>query len=91
MSQPTKTFQVAVVGGGAVCGLAAAAALQKAGISVDVFEAAVCFLCMSEQRELMLYLKAAFGEVGASIGLGTRVLSLFIAFAPRTLKRTRRA
>ncbi|TBU49090.1 salicylate hydroxylase [Dichomitus squalens] len=37
-----KDFQVAVIGGG-VCGLACAAALQKAGISVQVFEAAVPF------------------------------------------------
>ena len=40
MSQPTKNFQVAVIGGG-VCGLACAVALHRAGVSVDVFEAAV--------------------------------------------------
>ncbi|KAI0699375.1 FAD/NAD(P)-binding domain-containing protein [Cerioporus squamosus] len=43
MSKPTtKDFQVAVVGGG-VCGLACAIALQKAGIPVEIFEAAVPF------------------------------------------------
>ncbi|KAM5540777.1 hypothetical protein V8D89_005421 [Ganoderma adspersum] len=47
-----KDFKVTVIGGG-VCGLACAIALQKADITVDLFEAA-----------------AAFGEVGASIGLG---------------------
>nr|VWO96607.1 Mannitol 1-phosphate dehydrogenase [Ganoderma boninense] len=53
MSQASqKDFKVTVIGGG-VCGLACAIALQKAGITVDLFEAA-----------------AAFGEVGASIGLG---------------------
>ncbi|KAI0756258.1 FAD/NAD-P-binding domain-containing protein [Daedaleopsis nitida] len=53
MSQATsKHFRVAIVGGG-VCGLACAVALQDAGITAEVFEAA-----------------AAFGEIGAGIGLG---------------------
>ena len=38
MSQ--KDFKVTVIGGG-VCGLACAIALQKAGVTVDLFEAAV--------------------------------------------------
>ena len=36
----TKDFQVAIVGGG-VSGLVCAIALQRAGVSVDIFEAAV--------------------------------------------------
>ena len=45
MSQTTqKDFKVTVIGGG-VCGLACAIALQKAGITVDLFEAAVRFPC----------------------------------------------
>ena len=45
MSQTSqKDFKVAVIGGGGVCGLACAIALQKAGISVDLFEAAVSLL-----------------------------------------------
>ncbi|KAI0361022.1 FAD/NAD-P-binding domain-containing protein [Trametes cingulata] len=43
MSQsPKKPFRVAIVGGG-VCGLACAVALQRAGVSVEVFEAAAAF------------------------------------------------
>ncbi|KAH9913314.1 salicylate hydroxylase [Epithele typhae] len=38
----TKDFQVTIIGGG-VCGLACAIALQKAGLSVDLFEAAGAF------------------------------------------------
>ncbi|KAI0673685.1 FAD/NAD-P-binding domain-containing protein [Trametes maxima] len=41
-SPSQKSFQVAIVGGG-VCGLACAAALQRFGVSVDVFEAAAAF------------------------------------------------
>ncbi|KAI0800720.1 FAD/NAD-P-binding domain-containing protein [Fomes fomentarius] len=52
MSRSAKNFEIAIIGGG-VCGLAAAVALQKAGLNVEVFEAA-----------------AAFGEIGAGIGLG---------------------
>ena len=37
---PRKDFNVAVVGGG-MCGLAAAYSLARAGVTVDVFEAAV--------------------------------------------------
>ncbi|KAI0652410.1 FAD/NAD-P-binding domain-containing protein [Trametes meyenii] len=37
-----KSLQVAIVGGG-VCGLSCAAALQRFGVSVDVFEAATAF------------------------------------------------
>ncbi|KAI0363533.1 FAD/NAD(P)-binding domain-containing protein [Pilatotrama ljubarskyi] len=37
-----KPFQVAIVGGG-VCGLACAVALQRAGVPVEVFEAAAAF------------------------------------------------
>lgn len=36
-----KDFQVAIVGGG-VCGLTCAIALQRAGVPVQLFEAAVC-------------------------------------------------
>ena len=39
-SSTTKDFQVAIVGGG-VSGLVCAIALQHAGVSVDIFEAAV--------------------------------------------------
>ena len=35
-----KDFNVAVVGGG-ICGLAVAVGLRKAGIEVDIYEAAV--------------------------------------------------
>ncbi|KAI0673671.1 FAD/NAD-P-binding domain-containing protein [Trametes maxima] len=52
MSRPEKDFQVAVVGGG-VCGLVCVVALRRAGVPVQLFEAA-----------------AAFGEIGAGIGLG---------------------
>lgn len=40
MSRSAKNFEIAIVGGG-VCGLAAAVALQKAGLNTEVFEAAV--------------------------------------------------
>ncbi|KAI0715000.1 FAD/NAD-P-binding domain-containing protein [Earliella scabrosa] len=42
MSQTSKNFEVAIVGGG-VCGLACAVALQTAGVPAEVFEAAVSF------------------------------------------------
>ncbi|EIW63979.1 FAD/NAD-P-binding domain-containing protein [Trametes versicolor FP-101664 SS1] len=51
-----KSFEVAVVGGG-VCGLTCAIALQKAGVPVQLFEAA-----------------AAFGEIGAGIGVGPNAI-----------------
>ncbi|CDO73093.1 hypothetical protein BN946_scf185007.g147 [Trametes cinnabarina] len=41
-AQPRKDFEVAIVGGG-VCGLTCAVALQKAGVSVRLFEAAPAF------------------------------------------------
>ena len=40
MSQSNKNLKIVVIGGG-VCGLACAIALQKVGLSVEVFEAAV--------------------------------------------------
>ncbi|KAH9897890.1 FAD/NAD-P-binding domain-containing protein [Cubamyces lactineus] len=51
-STPPQKLQVSVIGGG-VCGLACAIALERAGVPVQLFEAA-----------------AAFGEIGAGIGIG---------------------
>ncbi|KAI0334384.1 FAD/NAD-P-binding domain-containing protein [Cubamyces sp. BRFM 1775] len=74
MSQPSsqKPLKVAVVGGG-VCGLACAVALQRSGLSVDIFEAA-----------------AAFGEVGAGIGIGPNAVRVLkeIGVLEEVLKRT---
>jgi len=39
-TESTKGFHVSVVGGG-ICGLACAVYLSRAGVKVDVFEAAV--------------------------------------------------
>ncbi|KAI0673672.1 FAD/NAD-P-binding domain-containing protein [Trametes maxima] len=56
MQQTQKSFEVAIVGGG-VCGLTCAIALQRAGVPVQLFEAA-----------------AAFGEIGAGIGIGANAI-----------------
>ncbi|KAH9897855.1 FAD/NAD-P-binding domain-containing protein [Cubamyces lactineus] len=74
MSQPSsqKPLKVAIIGGG-VCGLACAVALQRSGLSVDIFEAA-----------------AAFGEVGAGIGIGPNAIRVLkeIGVLDEVLKRT---
>ncbi|KAI0639948.1 FAD/NAD-P-binding domain-containing protein [Trametes polyzona] len=57
----TGRLEVAIVGGG-VCGLTCAVALQKAGVSVQLFEAA-----------------AAFGEIGAGIGIGPNAVRVLRA------------
>ncbi|KAI0363144.1 FAD/NAD(P)-binding domain-containing protein [Pilatotrama ljubarskyi] len=59
--QPRKQFEVAIVGGG-VCGLICAIALQKAGVPVQLFEAA-----------------AAFGEIGAGLGIGPNAVRVLRA------------
>ncbi|KAI0361038.1 FAD/NAD-P-binding domain-containing protein [Trametes cingulata] len=61
MQQPQRDFQVAIVGGG-VCGLTCAIALQRAGVPVQLFEAA-----------------AAFGEIGAGIGIGPNAIRVLKA------------
>ncbi|EJF67164.1 FAD/NAD(P)-binding domain-containing protein [Dichomitus squalens LYAD-421 SS1] len=58
---PNKDFEVAIVGGG-VSGLVCAIALQRAGVPVQLFEAA-----------------AAFGEIGAGIGLGSNAVRVLKA------------
>ncbi|KAH9858330.1 FAD/NAD-P-binding domain-containing protein [Lenzites betulinus] len=59
--QRGEPLQVAIVGGG-VCGLTCAVALQKAGVAVQIFEAA-----------------AAFGEIGAGIGIGPNAVRVLRA------------
>ncbi|KAI0361039.1 FAD/NAD-P-binding domain-containing protein [Trametes cingulata] len=61
MAQQSKNFQVAIVGGG-VCGLVCAVALQRVGVSVQIFEAA-----------------AAFGEIGAGLGIGPNAVRVLRA------------
>jgi salicylate hydroxylase len=39
---PPRDLKAAIIGGG-MCGLACAVGLVKAGIAVEIFEAAVCF------------------------------------------------
>ena len=43
--QNVKDFKVAIIGGG-LCGLACAVGLRKAGVKVDIYEAAVRYICL---------------------------------------------
>ena len=68
-----RRFDVAVIGGG-VCGLTCAVALQRAGVSVQVFEAAVSIGTTSLAHliaELIYNLQAVFSEIGAGLGVGS--------------------
>lgn len=64
-------MQVAVVGGG-VCGLTCAVALMKAGIDVQIYEAAVSLLSSPfvNAQLIQVISQAQFGEIGAGIGIG---------------------
>ena len=68
-----KEFQVAIVGGG-VSGLVCAIALQKAGVPVQLFEAAVSQFNSSSWLHAVFtnaHIQAAFGEIGAGLGVGS--------------------
>ena len=46
-----KDFQVTIIGGGIV-GLVCAIGLARAGVHVDIFEAAVCFFFFPKMRHI---------------------------------------
>jgi NADPH-dependent glutamate synthase beta subunit-like oxidoreductase len=48
----TKEYKVAIVGGG-MCGLVCAIGLQKAGIEVEIYEAAVSTVCLRSVGMMM--------------------------------------
>ena len=65
-----KDFEVAIVGGG-ICGLACALTLANQGVTVQIYEAAVCDVHCHIRTELSGVIQSAFGEIGAGIGIGT--------------------
>ena len=71
-----KDFEVAIIGGG-ICGLACALTLAKQGVTVQIYEAAVCDVHCRIRIELSGVIQSAFGEIGAGIGIGTSDMSCF--------------
>ena len=58
----TKDFKVAIVGGG-LCGLALAVGLLKAGIDVEIFEAAVSHATQSFIFFILLFSRGSLGKL----------------------------